>query len=96
MSDTKPTAAAMRAARRIYIEAGKIRRVEDMANVIDRETGLPELIAACKAACEAASDCLPISGESPRVDVLYYKTKLMAIDAAAAKCSTAILKAEGT
>jgi hypothetical protein len=52
------------------------------------------LLAACKAACAAAADCLPPTGERP-LDPLYYKAKLMAIDAAAAQCSAAIAKAGG-
>ena len=51
------------------------------------------LLEACKAICVAVSDCLPPSGES-EIDVLYYKAKLLAIDNAAAQCSTAIALCE--
>ncbi len=53
-----------------------------------------DLLEACKLICKAVSDCLPPSGEG-ELDPLYYKSKLLAIDAAAANCSVAILKAEG-
>lgn len=44
---------------------------------------------ACEAACRAAADCLPPSGEG-ELDAMYYKAKLQAIDEAAAKCSAAL------
>lgn len=73
MSDTKPTAAAMRAAYFVWKEevsdVGLCPRLEKqrrIAEIIDRETGLPELIAACRlASCveQANLDDLRAQGE---------------------------------
>ena len=69
-----------------------------MCSALKRSTPIdstaPDLLEACKAICLAVSDCLPISGNGP-VDVLYYKSQLLAIDQAASVCSEAISKAEG-
>lgn len=47
---TKPTAAAMRAMRRMYGPESELAVVD--ARLVDQETGLPELIAACEAATD--------------------------------------------
>lgn len=55
----------------------------------------PDLLEACEAALMAADDTLPLSDDPKRVDVLYYKAKLMAIFNAAELCRIAIAKAKG-
>lgn len=70
-------------------------RHKQIAQIIDRETGLAELLQTSRTLLLATDDCLPISGDNPRIDVLYYKQKLSAIFEAAQSLRFAIITAEG-
>lgn len=48
MNETKPTAGAMRAAYKFARPACPLPEVQALARTIDRETGLPEMIAALR------------------------------------------------
>lgn len=95
----QPTAAAMEAANAFCIRFDgevlcKYEHPDELTAIIDRETGLPGLIEACK---EVREWIAPLPGESPsaqydrRADAFYYDTGMMAPgkDVAAAAGETA-------